>query len=107
MGKHQPGQHRRPQDRSGARRIAAERLRHAKITMGAIRMRLQPMIHAGAGQGGEWAWLTGVRAFVTVDEAIDVEDLWAETLRFWQHWRPARRRTATSEATVRQAWECF
>ena len=84
-----------------ARRIEAEkRLRGARAKYGKLMLRCQPYIKVD----GTFKCLVGEALYVTVDEAVDVWGLLADTMRFWRAWRPARRRTEGSLASARQAW---
>ena len=85
-----------------ARRIEAEkRLRGARAKYGKLTIRCQPYIKVD----GTFKCLVGEALYVTVDEAVDVWELLADTVRFWRCWRSQRRRTPQGLESVKRAWE--
>lgn len=93
-------------ERKAARRLEADRrLREYRNRAGSLRVRLQPYVWTGHQLGDTYKCLPGTGIIIDVDEAIDVHDLMADTIRFWKAWRPARRRTDTGQESVRRFWD--
>lgn len=90
--------------RQAQRAEADKRLRAVRIDRGSVTLRLQPYVRTPRRHVTPYTCLVGQAVTVTVDEPVDVWELWAETARFWRTWRPARRRTDASAAAAAQAW---
>ncbi len=91
-----------------ATRVEAEiRLRRARKAFDRIDLRMQPYVRAGQNNRGLFACLVGEALIISVDEAIDVWELLRDTRRFWQSWRPLRRRSSGSQAATAKAWEAW
>jgi hypothetical protein len=82
----------------------ARRLRTARAEFGWVEVRLFPFVHLNRKVSG-YQCLLGQSWKIRLAEVVDVWDLLADTRRFWASWRPMRRRTDTSKASVRAAWE--
>ena len=86
---------------------AEKRLRQARSTFGRIVLRCQPYIKLKPRATDAFQCLVGEALMISVDEAIDVWDLLADTVRFWRAWRPNRRRTDAGQASARRALEIW
>src|SRR5438046_563632 len=73
--------------------IAERYLREAKKNFGAIGLRFQPLIRVYANNRQAWRVFRGEAIILTIDEPVDVWDLWLDLKRFLRAWRPMRRRT--------------